>query len=195
MASDRRFGLPHPFDSDPSGDSSGGRKAGLWETLKRAMGTGPTAEPTPAPPAVDDRVEPRAAAPLRPAAPAPPLSFRPPAPLPVSPPGDDPSPPPGVELGLVEVAAGVPFLEDLPVAPPPVVEAPQALPATPPDASSPPEIAPPALPDRAPAPPGLARGLASFSRENAEREKKFAHLLRDSEPAGGKRPRGSRKRG
>jgi hypothetical protein len=41
--------------------------------------------------------------------------------------------------------------------------------------------------------PKLARGLASFSRRNAEREKKFAHLLRDRAPAGPKpRPRGKR---
>jgi hypothetical protein len=40
-------------------------------------------------------------------------------------------------------------------------------------------------------PARLARGLASFSRENAQREKKFAHLLRDAPPAAKKPPPGS----
>jgi hypothetical protein len=44
-------------------------------------------------------------------------------------------------------------------------------------------------------PARLARGLASFSRDNAERGKKFAHLLRDANPATKKSPPGSRKRG
>jgi hypothetical protein len=45
---------------------------------------------------------------------------------------------------------------------------------------------PPELP-----PARLARGLASFSRENAQRGKKFAHLLRDAPPAAKKPPSGS----
>jgi hypothetical protein len=48
----------------------------------------------------------------------------------------------------------------------------------------------------APSPPTsgrLARGLASFSRENAQREKKYAHLLRDAKS--GKAPSGSGKPG
>jgi hypothetical protein len=51
-----------------------------------------------------------------------------------------------------------------------------------PDAVAPPPAA--AAPETADAPdrPRLARGLASFSRSNADREKKFAHLLRDDSP-------------
>jgi hypothetical protein len=194
VASDRRFGLPHPFDADPSGDSSDGRKPGLWETLKRALGTPPAAEPAPLP-MVPHVAEPRAPAALpRPAAAA---SFHPPASPPAAPPRVEPSPPApvveiAVEAGLVEVAAGVPFLEDLPVPSPPPVEAPAALPSDP----DPPTGIPPAgASETAPAAPRLARGLASFSRDNAEREKKFAHLLRDSGAAGRRRPSGSRKRG
>lgn len=187
MASDRRFGLPHPFDAEPSEDSSAGRKPGLWETLKRALGTAPAAEPGTAQPVVRDAPEPRApAAPPRPAAPQP--AAPPPVESAAAPALSRAS---AVEPVLEEVAAAIPFLDDLSVASPPPVESPPSTPLAPPP---PPEIAPPGAPERAPAPPRLARGLASFSRDNAKREKKFAHLLRDSPPDGGKGPPESRKR-
>jgi hypothetical protein len=46
----------------------------------------------------------------------------------------------------------------------------------------------------APQPARLARGLASFSRRNPEREKKFAHLLHDdpSDEKKGSTPPGRR---
>ena len=202
VASDRRFGLPHPFDSDPSGGSSAGRKPGLWESLKRALGTAPAADEDAIPPVVPDEPGlPALAAPPQPAAPA--ASSHTPAPPPAALPRVDPialrrpSPTPAVEPTLVELASRVPFLDDLPAASPPSVEASQAPPsveASPPDPSPPAEIALAGMPETALAAPGLARGLASFSRDNAEREKKFAHLLRDSASSGRRRPPGSRKR-
>jgi hypothetical protein len=56
-----------------------------------------------------------------------------------------------------------------------------------------PEV-PPAVPVPPPAPvpppesPRLARGIASFSRRNADRERKFAHLLHDDAPGKKKKP-------
>lgn len=44
------------------------------------------------------------------------------------------------------------------------------------------ESAPPAPGSPAPRGPRLARGLASFSRDNADREKKFRHILSDGDP-------------
>ena len=63
-----------------------------------------------------------------------------------------------------------------PSAPPPAgdIAIPDAV--APPTAAAAPETADAA--DR----PRLARGLASFSRSNADRERKFAHLLRDDSP-------------
>jgi hypothetical protein len=51
-----------------------------------------------------------------------------------------------------------------------------------------PRTVPGSLPEPADAAarPRLARGLASFSRSNADREKKFAHLLHD-DPSGEKK--------
>ena len=73
MASDRRFGLPHPFDAELTGEPSRSRKPGLWETLRRALGTPPEAD-TPSPPVpLPDEPAPRTRiAPPRPAPPAPP---------------------------------------------------------------------------------------------------------------------------
>jgi hypothetical protein len=60
-------------------------------------------------------------------------------------------------------------------------------PPAPPAVSLPPP--PPASPPvEPPETPRLARGLASFSKSNADREKKFAHLLRDDAPADKKKP-------
>jgi len=80
--------------------------------------------------------------------------------------------------------AAPPFL--LPDEPSPAVVDPPATPR-PPGTEQPPTVtvAPPELAD-APGRPRLARGLASFSRSNADREKKFAHLLRD-DPSGEKK--------
>jgi hypothetical protein len=45
-----------------------------------------------------------------------------------------------------------------------------------------------------PGPARLARGLASFSRDNAEREKRFSHLLRDSKKSARKAPSATKRR-
>ena len=59
----------------------------------------------------------------------------------------------------------------------------------PPELSGTSEVSLPAPPPaEEPESPRLARGLASFSRSNADREKKFAHLLRDDAPADKKKP-------
>jgi hypothetical protein len=64
-----------------------------------------------------------------------------------------------------------------------IAGAPESTPVSPEDSSEPPIGA-----------PRLARGLASFSRRNAEREKKFAHLLRDEPGSEGKGPGPPRRR-
>jgi len=53
-------------------------------------------------------------------------------------------------------------------------------------AKAPNEIQPFAPPSEpvAPRPERLARGLASFSRDNADRERKFRHILSDDEEGG-----------
>lgn len=185
MASDRRFGLPHPFDADLTGEASRGRKPGLWETLKRALGTPPEAE-RPSPP-IPVRDEPAPQAPAVPARPAMPV---PPAPDPV----ESSAVAPAREAARVEVDSGVPFLEEGPgeEEPPSVLDPPAAREVAP---ESTEELVPPdASPPRPPS-GRLARGLASFSRDNAEREKRYAHLLRDAGAKGAKRSPVSRKRG
>lgn len=184
MASDRRFGLPHPFDADLTGEASRGRKPGLWETLKRALGAPPEAEkPSPAIPVPHEPAPHTPVVPARPAMPA--------APAP------DPVEPfvvaPAREAALVEVDSGVPFLEEGPGE-----EEPPAVPVRPAAREMAPESTEFVAQDASPAGPAsgrLARGLASFSRDNAEREKKYAHLLRDAGSKGRKRSPGSRKRG
>ncbi|HEV8608957.1 MAG TPA: hypothetical protein VGS98_02655 [Thermoanaerobaculia bacterium] len=189
MAPDRRFGLPHPLDADPSEDSSP-RKPGLWESFKRALGSAPPEASTSGEPA-------------SPAAPGPPL---PAAPLSATPtrseetrvapdPADDrmPADAAAAPLHPDELAFDVPFLEDLPPEP----LAPPVPPQSPAEASKPhepPTAASPADSSESPAPPPLARGLASFSRDNALREKKFAHLLRDQPGGESKRPGPPRRR-
>lgn len=186
MASDRRFGLPHPFDADLTGEASRGRKPGLWEALKRALGTPPEAE-RPSPPIPVRRDE---AAPHTPVVPARAAMPAPPVPDPVEPSAVAPS----RDAARVEVDSGVPFLEEGPgheEAPPAVLDPPAAREM----ASESTEPVPPDAGPPRPAPGRLARGLASFSRDNAEREKKYAHLLRDAGSTGRKRSPGSRKRG
>lgn len=86
----------------------------------------------------------------------------------------------------VEQASAPPLLRPDETAPPVVdpteilrpAETPKPLPV----ADSPPEPA-----RAAGGRPRLARGLASFSRSNSDREKKFAHLLHD-DPSGEKKP-------
>jgi hypothetical protein len=93
-----------------------------------------------------------------------------PEPPSVSPPGESFAPPPFL-------AVEEPAPEPVRPSPPPAagdVRVPDA--AVPSPAAAAPEAAD--APDR----PRLARGLASFSRSNADREKKFAHLLRDDSP-------------
>jgi hypothetical protein len=183
VASDRRFGLPHPFDADPTGEASGGRKPGLWETLKRALGTPPEGERAfPAIPARDEPARQTPAVPARPAMPVPPT------PDPVEPSAIAPA----REAARVEVDSGVPFLEEGPGGeePPSVLDPPAAREGAP---ESTEELVPPdASPPRPPS-GRLARGLASFSRDNAEREKRYAHLLRDAGAKSRKRSPGSRK--
>ncbi|HEX9689277.1 MAG TPA: hypothetical protein VGB47_09440, partial [Thermoanaerobaculia bacterium] len=70
---------------------------------------------------------------------------------------------------------------------------PEPVPTAPPKA--PPATLPPESVAASTKGPRLARGLASFSRQNPEREKKFAHLLHDAEPPAGKRPSRPRRRG
>lgn len=179
MAPDRRFGLPHPLDVDPSEDSSSRRKPGLWQSLKRALGTSVAEPPQPERPRGGDHPDlPLPAAAPRPAPITPPLE-----------PGSTAEPAVMRSLPATNssIAEDVPFLADptLPESSPgsPARIAPEAR-----------EVAPevavtansPGLP-----PARLARGLASFSRENAQREKKFAHLLRDAPPAAKKPPPGS----
>jgi hypothetical protein len=173
VAPDRRFGLPHPLDDEP-GEGDSRRKSGLWHSLKRAIAGGAMpAEESAAPadrsaiplPGVGPRTtdDPVADGPLARPDPSPPVV---------------PPPPLGALGGVGKVAvppaAQVPFLAD--TVEPASTEAPRpegtARPA------APAKIAESKPPD--PAPPRLARGLASFSRDNARREKRFSHLLRDS---------------
>jgi hypothetical protein len=103
-------------------------------------------------------------------------------------------------MGSAEISRDVPFLDDLPfepvasagAGPPPVAGAPIDEPG---------ETVAPGEPSGSPEPsepptrgPRLARGLASFSRDNARREKKFAHLLRNEPGADDKRPDPPRRR-
>jgi hypothetical protein len=99
---------------------------------------------------------------------------------------------PSREATLVEVDSGVPFLEEGPgEEEPPAVLDPPAVREMAPESteSAPPDASPPRSPSGR-----LARGLASFSRDNAEREKRYAHLLRDAGSKSRKRSPGSRKR-
>ena len=125
----------------------------LWESVKRALGGAPT-EPVPTP---DD------------------LPFL------SSEDADAASPPAPVRLPPEDL--GFPA-----AAPPePPARAESAPPEAPPEPSHGiPEPEPPA--PEAASPPGpqgprLARGLASFSRRNADREKKFRHILSDGDTA------------
>jgi hypothetical protein len=174
VAPDRRFGLPHPLDVDPSEDSSSRRKAGLWQSLKRALGTS-AAEPRPG----GDHPElPLPAATPRPAS----------IPQPFEPgPTAEPAVKHSLSAATSPIAEDVPFLaestprEVRPDPPAPIAHEEQEVV---------PEVT--VTPDSPGLPPTrLARGLASFSRENAQREKKFAHLLRDPRPAAKKPPSGS----
>jgi hypothetical protein len=194
VAPDRRFGLPHPLDADPSEDSSPG-KPGLWESFKRALGS-PPAEPP-----ISDETRGRPPLPPLPAAPPPAASPRSPGAV-----ERDAAAPDAPTTGSEEISQNVPFLDDLPLEPltragaesrpaptAPIDEPGEASAAA--DAAVPPvqpsEPAEPSEPTRG---PRLARGLASFSRDNARREKKFAHLLRDEPGAGDKRPDPPRRR-
>jgi hypothetical protein len=190
VAPDRRFGLPHPLDADPSEDSSP-RKPGLWESFKRALGNSPPEASSPG-----DRLGPPRPEPTPPIAPR----SHSPSRLPAT---SIPDPPPSTagQPGLPEIDSDVPFLVEDPAAEPiPSVRsgpddvrdrtilmenagAPEAIPVLPEDSSEPPIGA-----------PRLARGLASFSRRNAEREKKFAHLLRDEPGSESKGPGPPRRR-
>jgi hypothetical protein len=172
VAPDRRFGLPHPLDADPSEDSSP-RKPGLWESVKRALGNPPREASTP-----NDRPGPPLPASTPPGAPR----FHSPSPLAASA-GPDPPASTAGRRDQPEIDADVPFLvddpaESIPVRAEPDVRGDRTIPAK----VIGPEATPPSREDPSEPPIGaarLARGLASFSRRNAEREKKFAHLLRD----------------
>lgn len=179
MPPDRRFGLPHPLDPETS-DATPGRRTGLWESLKRALGA-PAPEPSGGSGAV------------RRADPEPPLPGMPPPRPPVPPPARveppvstapkqssaEPAPPPPA----VAIPGEVPFLSDAEEAAPPPGPPPPA-PAASPSFDPSPEV--PAA-SGTPASPRLARGLASFSKSNAEREKRFAHLIRDGDSSKKKR--------
>jgi hypothetical protein len=116
--------------------------------------------------------------------------------------------PPGIWESLKRALAGVearpdppptpqlPERPDVTPEPAPLLSAPPFLPPEPEDADAirrsetlpenPP--VPPAMSVPPPEGPRLARGLASFSRSNADREKKFAHLLHDDAPGEKKKP-------
>jgi hypothetical protein len=186
VAPDRRFGLPHPLDADPSEDSSP-RKPGLWESFKRALGNVPPEAPSPG-----DR--------LGPPRPAPTPSIAPrshsPSALPAT---SIPDPPPSTAGRPID--ADVPFLVEDPAAEP--IPSVRSEPEAGRDRTVPTENTgtpgtTPVSPEDSPAPPigapRLARGLASFSRRNAEREKKFAHLLRDEPGSESKGPGPPRRR-
>jgi hypothetical protein len=198
--------MPRAYNRGVSRD----RRPSFWESLKRALGTesgldrrleiAPTTPPFLAPeephdplPAVQrtpggsgDRKVPREDYSDRLLAPgiaaekaAPPLV--PGAPIPIEPVSLGPPRPDPIRSEPAEVTPSV-----LAAPPEPVLAAP-------------PEPAPATLPPESAATsakaPRLARGLASFSRQNPEREKKFAHLLRDAAPPAGKRPSRPRRRG
>ena len=112
--------------------------------------------------------------------------------------------PPGIWESLKRALGGA-GVE--PPSPPEVTHAPDVVSNVDADSSAPPFLLPDPEPSEPPAPPavslpppptsqpveppgspGLARGLASFSKSNADREKKFAHLLRDDAPADKKKP-------
>jgi hypothetical protein len=101
---------------------------------------------------------------------------------------------PAREATPVEIDPGIPFLEAEPgeEEPPEIPVPPAAREETATQSAEAPSggatAPPPASGGR------LARGLASFSRDNAEREKKYAHLLRDGGSTGQKRSPGPRKR-
>ena len=122
--------------------------------------------------------------------------------------------PPGIWKSLKRALAGAETPPD-PPPPPQLLERPQVTPDADAVLSAPPFLLPdpegsddsvaaiPAAdeqpptvpasasePADAPGRPRLARGLASFSRSNADREKKFAHLLHDD--TSGEKPPGGR---
>ena len=124
----------------------------LWDSLKRALAGSPRA----------DDLDPESA---RPSTYAPPF-LAPDEPPDVLPDGESSKPPPKSEppAPAPERAAEVPD---------PTVAAPESRPDPAP---------PPRAPESEdPRPARLARGLASFSRENADRGKKYRHILSDGE--------------
>jgi hypothetical protein len=100
------------------------------------------------------------------------------------------SPPPAIAVAVASVPIEpVSFAE-----PPPVLVRPpreDAPPSSPPVTARPPE----AVSTEPARPPRLARGLASFSRDNPEREKKFAHLLHDPPSSAANLPSPPHRRG
>jgi hypothetical protein len=191
VAPDRRFGLPHPLDAEPSEDSSNRRKTGIWQSLKRALGTSPGG-----PPLSDQAPAGERPAPPRPAATPWPNSI--PTELeakPVPERAGMPAPRPADGL-VVPIVEDVPFLTDS-VAPEPSPEDPAPASVDRGETENVTDAAArkKSFDSAAERPGRLARGLASFSRDNAEREKKFAHLIRDANPATKKTPPGSRKPG
>lgn len=131
----------------------------IWEKLRRALaGAEPRPEPLPAPT----------------------------APVPAS------AKPPAVSLQGESFVPSPPFLldsdgDDSPASAV-VTEPPRASPPADPPPTPAASVAARAPVEPAAEAPRLARGLASFSRSNADREKKFAHLLHDDEPDGEKKP-------
>ena len=105
----------------------------------------------------------------------------PPAPTPVSPPSEHPA----VSPERQPLVSAPPFLSDSDGPESPDSHAAVELPR----AAAPAEPPAPVEGSSAPDGPRLARGLASFSRSNADREKKFAHLLHDDTPGAKKKPR------
>lgn len=125
----------------------------LWDSFKRALGGSP--RPDDGDP---ETVRPSGYAPPFLAPDDPPEA--PPAGKPLEAPQKPEQPAPAAEIAAKEIGATV---------------------ASPPGHRPAPAPPPPAREPEDPRPARLARGLASFSRHNADREKKFRHILSDGD--------------
>ena len=135
----------------------------LWESFKRALGGSPPS----------DEAEPEKARPSDYA-------------LPFLAPDEPPE-----SVPTAEAASVSPQSQPVsPVAPPEPARGSGEAAALLGDRPPPPEPPAPTSPSESegPQPPRLARGLASFSRDNADREKKYRHILSDETAAKSKKP-------
>ena len=150
-----------------------GERRGLWESIKRAL-VGPSPAPAqPVPPDPGERPR-RESAPWEPPVP----STR--------------------NLPEIAVTETPPFLAEAEAVADSVPASPAPNPGPAPGITPGPAEAPTSAAKEGeaslPQGPRLARGLASFSKRNPEREKKFAHLLHDAPSDGKERTRPSGRR-